>query len=127
MKTWLLEISVIPIVRTRSTVDRARRDALDVGFLNDGRERLFAHPPRLQEFRELAAFAQLERQGAGLRVGDTQLDRADPGFPGPIPVAIALGQPIGAALAVGGGGVGLHVQFHQVLRRAQPSGRPTAA
>ena len=38
-------------------VHRARRDALDVGFLNDGRQRLLGHPPRLQEARKIAALS----------------------------------------------------------------------
>ena len=80
-------------------VDRAGRDALDVNFLHDSRERLFAHAPRFQELRGVAALAQL---------WDPQLDRADPGFPGPTPVAAALDRPVG---------LGLDVELHQALSR----------
>jgi hypothetical protein len=34
---------------------------LDVGFLDDGGQRLLAHPPRLQEAGEVAALADFPR------------------------------------------------------------------
>ncbi len=45
--------------RLHQIVDRARRDALDIGFLNDGSESLLGHPARLQKAGEVAALAQL--------------------------------------------------------------------
>jgi hypothetical protein len=73
-------------------VDRAGRDALHVGFLDDRSQRLLGQPSRLQEDREVAALAQL---------GDAQFDRAGAGFPDPVAVAVTLGDPLGAALAMG--------------------------
>ena len=46
-------------------VDRARRDALDVGLLDDGGERLLGHAARFQEAREVGALPELR---------DAQLD-----------------------------------------------------
>src|ERR1700690_4643850 len=40
-------------------VDRARRDALDVGLLDHCRQRLFSQPTRLEEAWKIAALAQL--------------------------------------------------------------------
>ncbi len=53
-------------------IDRAGRDALDVGLLDHCRKRLLGHAPGLEEAREVAAVAQL---------GDAQLDRAGSGLP----------------------------------------------
>ena len=60
-------------------VDRAGRDALDIGFLDHRGQGLLGQPPGLEEDREVAAAPQL---------GDAQLDRAGPGLP--IPVAVAV-------------------------------------
>ena len=76
-------------------IDRAGRDALDVGLLDHRGQRLLGHPPRLQEAGEVAALAQL---------GDAQLDRAGPGLPVAVAVAVALHQPLGALLAMAGAG-----------------------
>ena len=92
--------------RLDQLVDRAGRDALDVGFLDHRGERLLGHPPRLQEAREVAALAQL---------GDAQLDRAGAGLPVAVAVAVALGQPLGALLAVAGAGQLADLQLHQPL------------
>jgi len=56
--TWLLEMPVMPMALTK-VVDRARRDAVHVGLLNDGRQRLLGGTPRLQEGREVAPFLSL--------------------------------------------------------------------
>ena len=77
--------------RLDQVVDRARRDALDVGFLDHRGQRLLGHPARLQEAREVAALAQLR---------DAQLDRAGPRLPVAVAVAVALDQPLGALLAI---------------------------
>ena len=81
--------------RLDQIVDRAGRDALDVGFLDHRGQRLLGHAARLQEAREVAALAQL---------GDAQLDRAGARLPDPVAVAVALGQPLGALLAIGRAG-----------------------
>ena len=92
--------------RLDQLVDRAGRDALDVGFLDHRRQRLLGHPARLQEAREVAALPQL---------GDAQLDRPGAGLPVPVAIAVALRQPLGAALAIAGAGQALHLQLHQAL------------
>ena len=88
-------------------IDRAGRDALDVGLLDHRRERLLGHPPRLQKAGEVAALAQLR---------DAQLDRAGTGLPVAIAVAVAVVDALRAALAMGGAGQALDLQFHQPLR-----------
>jgi hypothetical protein len=45
--------------RLDEVVDRARRDALDVGLLDDGGQRLLRQPPRLQEAGEVRALPEL--------------------------------------------------------------------
>ena len=92
--------------RLDQLVDRAGRDALDVGFLDHRGERLLRHPPRLEEAREVGALPQL---------GDAQLDRAGAGLPVPIAIAVALRQPLGALLAIGGAGQLADLQLHQPL------------
>ena len=59
-------------MRLDEIVDRARRDALDVGLLDHRGQRLLGHPARLEEAGEVAALAQLR---------DTQLNRAGAGLP----------------------------------------------
>src|SRR5690606_37238639 len=75
-------------------VDRAGRDAVDIGLLNHRRKGLLAGPPRLEEPREVAAFAQLR---------DPELDGPGPGLPEPLAVAVAAVRPLRAALTVGRG------------------------
>jgi hypothetical protein len=85
-------------------VDRAGRDALDVGLLNDGGERLLGHPARLEEAREIRALPE---------PGDAELDRAGTSLPRPLAVAIALGEPPRALLPVGRTGQLADLQLHQ--------------
>ena len=92
--------------RLDQIVDRAGRDALDVGLLDHRGQRLLGHPARLQEAREVAALAQLR---------DAQLDRAGARLPDPVAIAVALVDPLGAALAMGGAGQPLDLQLHQAL------------
>src|SRR3954447_24077996 len=40
-------------------IDSSRRDAMDIGLLDHGRERLLSRAPRLQESRKVGALAQL--------------------------------------------------------------------
>jgi len=77
--------------RLDQIVDRARRDALDVGFLNDGGQRLLSHPARLQEARKIAALPQF---------GDAQFDRAGPRLPVARAIAVALDETLAALLAI---------------------------
>ena len=94
--------------RLNQIVDRAGRHALDVGLLDHRSQRLLGHPPRLQEAREVAPLPQLR---------DLQLDRAGPRLPGPVAVAVAVGDTIRRALAVSGAGQALDLQCHQPLGR----------
>src|SRR5215204_5058962 len=87
-------------------VDRSGRDALDVGLLDHRGERLFGHPPRLQEPGEVAALAQL---------GDAQLDHAGARLPDAVAIAVGLGKPIGALLAEAGASQASDFQLHQPL------------
>jgi hypothetical protein len=90
--------------RPDQVVDRARRHALDIGFLDDGGQRLLRHPPRLEEAREVRALAQL---------GDAQFDHSGPRLPIPVAIAVALDEPVGRALAMPRPGPGAHLQLHQ--------------
>ncbi len=45
--------------RLHQRIDRARRDTVDIGLLDDCRQRLLGGTPRFQESREVAAAAQL--------------------------------------------------------------------
>ena len=85
----------------------ARRDAVDVGFLDDREQGLLGPPARLEQTREVAAVADL---------GDGQLDGADAGVPAALTVAVAMGQAaVGGALAMGGPGELAHLGFHDRL------------
>jgi hypothetical protein len=88
-------------------VDRPGRDALNIGFLDDGGESLLGHAPGLEKAREVGPLPQLR---------DAQLDGPGAGFPVPVAVAVALGQPQRALLAVSSPGQGTHLQLHQPLR-----------
>ena len=92
--------------RLDQVVHRAGRDALDVGLLDDSRQRLLGHPPRLQEAGEGAALAEL---------GDAKLDGTGPRLPVPVAVAVALGQPQRALLAMRRSRQRTDLQLHQTL------------
>jgi len=87
-------------------VHRAGRDALHIGFLHHGGERLLGHAARLQEAREVGAIAQL---------WDAQFDRAGAGLPNPVAVAVALGQALRVLLPIGRPGLAFNFQLHQPL------------
>ena len=89
-------------------VHRASGDALHVGLLDDGRQRLLRRPARLQEAWEVGTLAQPR---------DAQLHRARPRMPVALAVAVPLHLPIGTALAVRSTGQRLGFQFHQPLGR----------
>ena len=93
-------------MRLDQVVDRAGRDALDVGLLDHRRQRLLGHAARLEEAGEVAALAQL---------GDAQLDRAGARLPVAVAIAVALDQPLRALLAEAGAGQAAHLQLHQPL------------
>jgi hypothetical protein len=61
-ETWLLEMPSIPMARTRSSTEG--RDALDIGVLDHGGQRLFGQTARLEEGREVAA---APRRSFGMR------------------------------------------------------------
>lgn len=92
--------------RLDQLVDRAGRDALDVGFLDHRGQRLLRHPARLQAAREVAPLAQ---------PWDAQLDRPRPRLPVAIAVAVALRQPARVLLAVRRAGQPADLQLHQPL------------
>src|SRR5438876_2623286 len=62
--------------------------------------------------RKVAAFAQL---------GDAQLHRAGARLPRPVAVAVALGDPLRTALAMGRAGQPLDLQLHQALGVLKPA------
>src|SRR3954464_13967237 len=68
-------------------VHRTGRDPMDIGLLDHGRERLLGRAARLQEGREVRAFAQL---------GDSEIDPACSRVPGPFAIAVAVIEPLGA-------------------------------
>ena len=93
--------------RLDQIVDRAGRDALDVGLLDHRGERLLGHPARLEKAREVAALAQLR---------DAQLDRAGAGLPVAVAIAVALVEPIGLRSPCAAPVSALDLQLHQPLR-----------
>jgi hypothetical protein len=87
-------------------VDRSGRNALNVGLLDDGGERLLGHAPGFEEAGKVGTLAEFR---------DPQLDRAGACLPGPVTIAVALRQPLDALLAVGGPGQLADLQLHQPL------------
>ena len=93
--------------RLDQVVHGTRGDALHIGFLDDGGERLFGGAPGFQELGEVTALAQL---------GDLQLDAAGTGVPGAFAVAVAAVEALGGILlVVGGAAAALDIEFHQAL------------
>ncbi len=93
--------------RLDQLIHRAGRDALDISFLDHRGQRLLAHPAWFEEAGEVAAAAQLR---------DAEFDRAGPGLPVAIAIAVAMIGPALAALAVAGAAQGVGLQLHQALR-----------
>ena len=87
-------------------VDGTGGDTLDVGFLDDSRQRLFGHAAGLEEAGEVAAPAQL---------WDTQLDGARPGLPIPVAVTVTLIGPLGAALVRAGAAETIGLELHEAF------------
>src|SRR5215471_17292046 len=90
--------------RPKRRMNAEARSRLGRRPLGDRRERFLGHPAGLQKRREVAPLAQL---------GDTQLDGARAGLPIALAVAVAVVDPVGAALAVAGPGQALDLQLHQ--------------
>jgi hypothetical protein len=78
--------SIRPAHGLNQFVDRAGRDALDIGFLHNRGDGLLRHAARLEEAGEIAALAQL---------GNAQFDRPGARLPIAIAVAVALDQTVG--------------------------------
>src|SRR5271165_901327 len=89
-------------------VDRAGRDAVNVGLLHDRRDGLLRQPPRLEKAREVAALAQL---------GNAKLHRSGSRLPVAVAVAVALSKAIGRAFAMRRSRPALNIQLHQPLGR----------
>ena len=94
--------------RLDQIIDRARRDPMDVGFLDHRHEGLLRRPARFQEAGEVAALAQLR---------DLQRDPARPGIPVAVAVAVALNLPHRRSRALGRARPGLNLGVHDPLRR----------
>src|SRR5205814_10045753 len=92
--------------RLDQVVHRARGDAVHVGFLDHGGERLLGRAPRLQELGEVAALAQL---------GDLQLDAAGTRVPRALAVAVAAVDPLGALLVIAGAATPFDIELHEAL------------
>ena len=92
--------------RPGHVIDPPGRHPLHIALHDHRGQGPLGPPARLQQRREVAAGAQL---------GDRQLDRPDPGVPVPWPIPIAVGHPLGAALAVLGADLGRHLDLHQRL------------
>lgn len=89
-------------------VDGAGRNALNIGFLNNGRKRLLGHATRFEKAGKVAALAQLrdsQHHGPGAR------------FSIALAVPIALDEPLGRTLAMAGSGHRADLQLHQAMGR----------
>jgi site-specific DNA recombinase len=89
-------------------LDPPRAHPLDVGRRHHGDQRLLRAPARLQPAREVAA---------GARLGDGQVERADPRVPSPRAVAVAVGPPLARPLVAGRADLGADLGLHQFLHR----------
>ncbi len=84
------------------------RNAVDVGFLNDGHERLLRRPPRFEEAREVRALPQLR---------DLQRDAAGAGVPVAVAVSVPLNLAQGRTRALRRAGPCLDLRLHDPLGR----------
>src|SRR5439155_15241595 len=87
-------------------IDLAGRDAGDVGLLHHTHQRLLAAPARLEEAREVTAAADLRNR---------QLDLTRARRPRAGPVAVAVRQPLLAALTALGADQLRNLHLHQLL------------
>ena len=89
--------------RLDELVDTAGRDPSDPSLLDHGDQRLLAHLPRLQEWREVGTLPKL---------GNPQLQLAQPGVERAVPIAISVVQPLGRALVPSGTDQPFHIALH---------------
>ncbi len=94
-------------------VNRAGRNALDVGLLDEGGQSLLGHPSRLKETREI--FQEAREIAAAAKPRDTQFHRPGPRLPVALAVAIELGQSKAILLAIARAGLLPDLQLHQLL------------
>ncbi len=92
--------------RLDQVVHRARRQALDIGLLNDRRHRLFRRPARLKELGKIAALAQLR---------DLHVDRPGARLPGSGAVSVAPVHPFDAAFVRPGAAEPIDIQRHETV------------
>src|SRR5207247_993946 len=88
-------------------VDPPGRDAADPSLLDYRDQRLLGGLARLKEGREVRTLAQL---------GDAQAQRAEPGVEAAVAIAIAVIEPLGAALVPAGADQPFDIGFHQDLQ-----------
>ena len=88
-------------------IDRAGRDALNIGLLDHRGQRLLDGPARFQERREVAALAQLRH---------LEIDSADPGLQRSVAVAVPAVDPLGRPGMKAGAARRLRFQVHQPLQ-----------
>src|SRR5512134_999487 len=93
--------------RLDQVVHRAHGNALDVGLLDHGSERLLGDAARLEKTGEVGALPQLR---------DAQLNSPGPRLPGAVAVAVALDKSLRAFLAPAGSGHAFDLQLHQAVR-----------
>ena len=87
-------------------IDGTSGNTLNVGFLDDGGQRLFRHPAWFEKTREVTALAQFR---------DAQFDGPGTGLPVAIAVAIAVVEPVRRPHARRRAGAAFDFQFHQTL------------
>ena len=93
--------------RLHQLVDPAGRHAADPGLLDHRDQRLLGGLARLQERREVRPLPQLR---------DAQLERAEPRVERAVAIAVAVIQPIAAALVPAGADQPFDIGFHQDLQ-----------
>jgi hypothetical protein len=88
-------------------VDAPGRHAADPGLLDDRDQRLLGGLARLQEGWEVAALTQL---------GDAQAQGAEPCFQAAVAIAVAIIEPVDAALMAAGADQPFDIGLHQDLQ-----------
>ena len=111
--TVLLLIPASPMACTRSSTRRVETPPIPAkpagfapGLLDDGHQGFLRRLARLQERREVAALPQL---------GDPELQAAQARVERTLPIAVAVGLPLGAALMTPSADQPVHVRLHQEL------------
>ena len=106
LETWLFEMPD-EAHRLHQLVDPPGRHAADPGLLDHRDQRLLGGLARLQERREVRPLAQL---------GDAQLERAEARVEAALAIAVAVIEPIAAALVPAGADQPFDIGFHQDLQ-----------